>query len=159
MGTQFQKKGRIAGEVFGREVSFQEFNRFDRSSRIFSFNDKPQDPNFAHRQAWQNLILSKEARRRKIEVSDDEVRGEILRLLAHVKLDNPSPEVYRRWLDQAVHETPQEFEKQVRELLRVRKLLQEIRNTMSKEQFTAWSMELMQRAGLKDYTPQAEGAA
>ena len=160
VGTQFQKKGRIAGEVFGREISFQEFNRFYRSSQIFSFEDKPvQDPGFAHRQAWQNLIFSKEARRRKIDVPDDEVRSEILRLLNHMKIENPSTEMYRRWLDQTVRESPQEFESQVRELLRVQKLLREIQIELSKEKFLTWSMELIQKADLKDYTPQAEETA
>src|SRR3990167_8858102 len=66
VGTQFQKKGRIAGEVFGREISFQEFNRFYRSSQIFSFEDKPvQAPGFPHRRAEQTFIFPKGARRKK----------------------------------------------------------------------------------------------
>ena len=198
VGVQFQKKGRVAGEVFGHEISFQEFNRFTRSSEIFSFNDQAaKDPNFLHRQAWQNLIFSKEAQRRKIDVTDDEVRTEILQLLERQHIENPSPEVYRRWLDQSTHESPQEFETQIRELLRIQKLIrqihigedlpkakieelalqkftqdnkksekftdelktkyvQEIRNKMHYEKFLAWSMELIQKANLKDYTPQAQ---
>lgn len=199
VGTQFQKKGRIAGEAFGREISFQEFNRFYRSSQIFSFGDKPgnQDPNVLRQQAWHNILFSKEAKRRKIEVTDDEVRAEVLRLLARAKIENPSPEVYRRWLDQTTRESPGEFESQVRELLRVQKLIrevnakedipkaaleemarqrfveekhpagetltdtlkteyiQEIQSKKNYEKFLAWSMELIQKARLKDYMPQA----
>lgn len=127
VGVQFQKKGRVAGEVFGKEVTFQEFNRFYRSSQIFSFGEKPiQDPNLLKQQAWQSLIFSKEARRRKIDVRDEEVRAEIMRLLQLQKIENPDTALYRRWLDQTVHESPKEFESQVRELLRVQKLIREI---------------------------------
>jgi hypothetical protein len=124
VGIQFQKEGRIAGEVFGKSVGFQEFNRFYRASQIFSFTGKPpEDPELLKQQTWQSIIYAREAQRRKIEVSDNEVRKEVERLLKTQGIQNPTPPTYRRWLDAAVKETPQEFERQVRDFLRIQKLI------------------------------------
>lgn len=125
VGTQFQKEGRVAGEVFGKNVSFQEYSRFFRAAQIFSFSGKNAgDPERIKQQAWQNLILSREAKRRKVEVTDEEVRGQIYKLLEAQKIENPGPEIYRRWLAATVRETPQDFESQIREMLRAQKLVQ-----------------------------------
>ena len=155
VGVQFQKRGRIAGEVFGREVSFQEFNDFLQAAQIFSRGENQSvDPEFSKMHAWQNLILSREARRRKIEVADDEVRTEVLELLAAQKMDNPTPEFYRRWLQNTFGESPLQFERQVRELLRVRKLVGEIKPG----DFPKWSQALMTRARFKDYLTDASAS-
>jgi hypothetical protein len=127
VGTYFAKKGRIAGTVFGKEVSFQEYNRFYKAAQIFSpggIEDR-QDEEKLREQAWQNIILSREARRRRIDVDDREVRGQILRILDESNIPDPSPEVYRRWL-RTFRETPVEFEKKIREYLRIQKLTQGI---------------------------------
>lgn len=110
---------RHAGNVFGKNISFQEFNRFYRAGQMFTPGDKPiDDPEVLRQAAWQGLIYAREAQRRKIEVSDEEVRGEILGLLDRQGI---SPESYKTWLERGLRETPQEFESQVRELLRIRK--------------------------------------
>ncbi len=129
IGVQFQKQGRVAGEVFGKAVSFQEYNNFYRASEIFSMGGQQpnQDPDFLKMQTWQSIIYSKEAKREKINVSDEEVRQEIARLLEAQKITNPTTEIYRGWLMSTIKETPQEFELQIRELLRVQKLITQIR--------------------------------
>ncbi|MFA7001663.1 MAG: hypothetical protein WC352_05920, partial [Candidatus Omnitrophota bacterium] len=76
--------------------------------------------------AWQNIILSREAQKQKIQISDDEVRTEILRLLQASKIVDPTPEVYQRWLQSALRETPRDFEKKVREYLRIQKLIKRV---------------------------------
>lgn len=129
LGTSVEKKGRIAGEIFGKNVTFQEFNRFYKSQTLFSFvgTEAARDPEILKQQTWQSLIFSREAKRLKIEVSDDEVRTEVLRLLALQKIENPTPEIYKRWVEASLRETPQEFESQVRELLRIQKLFEKTR--------------------------------
>ncbi|MBN1689311.1 MAG: SurA N-terminal domain-containing protein [Candidatus Omnitrophica bacterium] len=127
VGTSFKKEGRVAGEIFGKDISFQEFNSFYRASQIFSITGKTiEDPNILKQHTWQSLILSQEAKRQKIDVSDDEVLAEVFRLLAVQKIENPSPELYRRWVQATLRETPQEFESQIREILRIQKLIQNI---------------------------------
>jgi hypothetical protein len=129
VGVQFQKEGRVAGNVFGKDVSFQEFDSFYRANQIFSYSEKkPESAEVLKQQTWQSIIFAREAKRRKMEVTDDEVRKEILRLLEQQKIENPTPQVYEAWLKSALRESPQEFEKQIRELLRIQKLLKEINN-------------------------------
>lgn len=128
VSTQWNQQDRLAGEVFGREVPFQEFNRFYRAAQIFSPSGrKYEDEEVVKQQAWQDLIYSREAKRQKIDVADDEVRNEILRLLKDQKLENPAPDVYERWVRQTLGESPQEFEGQVRELLRIQKMMRQLR--------------------------------
>ena len=125
--VQLQKQNRMAGEVFGKAISFQEFNLFYKASQMFSFSGKPlEDPTQIAQHAWQTLIYSREAKRQKIQVTDDEVRQEILRLLSAQKIENPTPEFYKRWLQAAFGLKPNEFEKQIREILRIQKLLVKI---------------------------------
>jgi hypothetical protein len=127
LGTQFQKKGRVAGSAFGKDVSFVEYDRFFKASQIFSFGGtRTEDPERLKQIAWQNIILAREAVREKIRVSDDEVRSEILRLLAGARIENPTPQIYKRWVQEALKESPQEFEKQVREYLMIQKVMKKI---------------------------------
>lgn len=128
VGTQFKKEGRVAGEIFGKEISFQEFNRFYVANQIFSFGGKAiEDPAQLRKYTWQSIIYSKEAKRRKIEVSDDEVRQEILRLLAAQKIENPTPEFYEMWVEKQLRESTRDFEMQIREFLRLQKLINQAR--------------------------------
>ncbi len=127
VGTQFQKEGRVAGEVFGEEVNFQDFDRFYRANQIFSFTGKPiEDPEILKQQTWQSIIYWRAASRKKLKIADDAVRSEIKRLLAAEGIANVTPQLYQRWLTATVRETPQQFEKQIRELLQIQKLIHEI---------------------------------
>lgn len=129
VGTQFKKEGRIAGELFGKEISFQEFNRFYTANQLFSFSGKNiEDPEQLRRYTWQSIIYSKEAKRRGIQVTDDEVRQEILRLLAAQKIENPTPEFYKVWVERQLKESTRDFELQIREFLRLQKLIVQARD-------------------------------
>lgn len=128
------KEQRAAGKVFGKEVSFQEFNRFYRASQLFASSEKPiEDPNVLRQSAWQGLILSREAQQRKIEVSNEEVRKNILELLTrqNIPVDN-----YEPWLERGLRTTPQDFESQVREILRIQKLIETLKGPGAKETVT-----------------------
>lgn len=128
VGVQFQKKGRVAGEVFEKNISFQEYESFYRANQIFSFTGKPPDDPDALRQVtWETIIYAREAKRLKLEVSDEEVRTEVLRILSGQKIENPDMQTYRRWLNATVRETPKEFESQIREWLRIQKLIRKVR--------------------------------
>lgn len=137
VGVQFKKEGRVAGEVFGKDVTFQEFNRFYKSQLIFSMTgENAKDPETVKQQAWQSLIYSREAKRLKIEVSDADVRAEVIRLLAQQKMENVSVEIYREWLRRNIQETPEEFESKIRELLRVQRLVEKVKSEQKAEPMT-----------------------
>ncbi len=125
LGISIQKKGRYAGEIFGKPVTFQEFHRFGRATRLFSKNEN-EDPELLRQETWKNLIYSREAARQGIRVSDDDVRQEIRRLFADMGVKDLKPEFYRAWLKSQLRETPQEFEKQIRAFLMIQKLLQQV---------------------------------
>lgn len=122
--VSLDKKGRYAGEVFGKGVSFQEYNLFLSGSQIFSFTGKPsEDPNVIHMIAWQNIVFDREAKRRRIDVSDDEVRKELRRLLNNAGIGDADAKTYRLWLRGTLRMEPQDFEKLLREMMRIQKLI------------------------------------
>lgn len=129
VGVQFQKRGRVAGEIFGKEISFQVYDRFYKSQMIFSVGGQTEkDPEVLKEQTWESLIYSLEAKRLKIDASDDEVRDEVLRLLAQQKMENVSVDIYRQWLKANIKESSDEFESQIRELLRIRHLIEKVKS-------------------------------
>lgn len=127
VGVSFDKDGRFAGQAFGKDITFQEFNRFLRSARIFSFTEKPSDdPELVRLMAWQSLIFAREAQRQKIEVTDDEVRKELKRLLSSFGIGDADAATYRKWLETTVRMEPREFETMLRETMRIQKLLKHV---------------------------------
>lgn len=128
VGTQFQKQGRYAGEVFGKNITFQEYDSFYKAAQIFSVNGTPaDDAEVIKTQAWQNIILYHTAKKQGIKVSNDEVRTELLRLLKSQGLESFDAKVYENWLQRALRTTPKEFEGQVKNLLLIRKLISKVR--------------------------------
>lgn len=124
LGVSLSQSGKNAGEIFGKGVSFTDFDRFYRASQIFSFNGKSvQDPELLKQQTWQSIIYSREAKRLNVPVSDQEVHNEIARLLKTQGIENATPELYKAWLSRTLREAPKDFEEQIRELLRIQKLV------------------------------------
>ncbi|MCM8775196.1 MAG: SurA N-terminal domain-containing protein [Candidatus Omnitrophica bacterium] len=129
VGSGLKKGSRFAGEVFGKGVPHKEFDFFYRASQIFSFTDKTiEDPEILRQIAWQHLIYSREAKARKIEVSDEEVRQRMTELLKAHGLENPTQEAYENWLRRTIRETPRDFEEKIREFIRIQKLIQPLLN-------------------------------
>lgn len=121
------KEGRFAGEVFGKTVSFQEFSQYYRGSQIFSFGqDLPDDPDVLRQVTWQNLIYAREARRKNYKVSDDEVHEELMRLMANQGLAQADSSAYQGWVRSVLKMEPHQFENQLREVIRVQKMLKEV---------------------------------
>ncbi len=125
VGISFQRKGRYAGEAFGKSISFQEFNRFYRAAEIFTINGESlNDPELLRQQAWRNILYAREAKHQKIEVTDDEVRKEIRNLFTRMGVVTLTPEIYENWIERTLRQSPQEFEKIMRDMLRIQKLVQ-----------------------------------
>ncbi|OGW78987.1 MAG: hypothetical protein A2Z83_03285 [Omnitrophica bacterium GWA2_52_8] len=120
------KEGQIAGEVFGKKIFFQEYDRFYKAAQIFSFGNEDTDtPDTLRQNAWQSLILAREAKNQGIQVTDEEVRSEINRLLEAQGVMNVTPEIYKKWVQATVREEPAIFEKQLRELMLVQKTIRQ----------------------------------
>ncbi len=156
--TQFEGANRSPGRVFGKEVSFREY--LQAGQIVDTFYAKPKDSKepisaeAVEAQTWQFLALSHEAKKRKINVSDDEVRQSIAMLLSGKDTLDVSPEQYSMWIRGQFHREPREFENQIRENLRVRKLLDSIRKGFPdkpEEGMKAWLMELIQKANPEIY--------
>lgn len=127
VGTQLKKESMYAGEVFGKSISHQEFNRFYRMAQLFSIGGEAiSDPEMLRRQAWRNIIYSREAQKLGIEVKDNEVLEEIQKLFASQEIDQLTPEIYEQWLKRNVRMDARDFEEQLRELIRVQKLVREV---------------------------------
>lgn len=124
VSTSFRKEGRAVGEVFGKEITFQEFDSFYRGTQIFSpSTQKETDPEILKEKTWQNILYSREAKNQGFKVTDDEVRHEVLRLLQAQGLKNLSSQQYNRWVQANFKESPRQFEEKVRDFMQIHKLL------------------------------------
>lgn len=128
VGTSLQKQGRVAGQIFGKDIQYPEFDAFYKANQIFAFGGKkpPEDPNLLQIQTWQSLIFAYEAKNQGVKISDQEVRDEVMRLLKDLDIQSPTPEFYERWLMSSFRMTPQEFENTLREVLRIQKMMNQL---------------------------------
>jgi hypothetical protein len=184
--TTLKKEGRYAGEVFGKGVSFQDYNRFYNATQLFMpTKDKSELENaeVLRTFTWQNIIYAREAKNLGIKVSDADVRQEITNILTQQGIQSPTQEQYRIWVTRTLRIAPREFEECLREFMRIQRLLrmkfqsfdaanaskipagtdpskaEEEAKQKSQQAFMAWTNELNQRAALKDYlTPSPEAA-
>lgn len=125
VGVQMKNEGQHAGEVFGKKVSFQDYDRFYKGSQIFSFGGQTaDDPETLKYRTWQYLIYSREAKRLSLKADDQEVRAEITKLFKNQGVDVLTPEIYESWLKRTVRMSAHEFEKLIREFLKIEKLIQ-----------------------------------
>ena len=130
VGLQLKEGYRSPGRIFGKEVSFQDYLMAERAVLIFNPAPPGENPPTAEEieaRTWQFLVLNREAKRRKIDISDEAVRLEIVRSLGDKAATLLTGERYPQWIRTAFREEPREFEKQVRENLRIQKLLQEVK--------------------------------
>lgn len=170
--SALKKEGRYAGEVFGKPVTFQEYNLFYGATQLFMPSEKPiEDPVLLRDYTWQNIIYSREAKQKNIKITDEEVRGEIANILKQQGLVSPTAEQYKIWLTSTLHLSPREFEEGLREFIRIQKLLrtqiaklapagaekltdpkaQKDAFEKQKAAFIAWTNDINKRADLKDY--------
>ena len=162
VSVQFQEASRSPGRIFGKEVSFQEYLLANRAVQIFSpppqAGKEPPSADEIEARTWEFLVLSREAKRRKIAVTDEEVRREIERLLGRRRGTGLTREQYFQWIRAAFREEPREFERQLREQLKIRKLLARVRQKMEtepEERLRRWLLELFRQAQVKVYNPQS----
>ena len=169
--TSLKKELNYAGSVYGKNVSFQEYNKFYKATQIFMPSPElMRNPDALRSYVWQNIIYAKEAKRQGIKVSDKELRAELSRLLASQGLINPSPQVYKNWLERGLRISPREFEESLREFIAIQKLIRMQTETIElpvsedvvseeivveerdkQNAFMMWTLELNKKANLVDY--------
>ncbi|MFH0985767.1 MAG: SurA N-terminal domain-containing protein [Candidatus Omnitrophota bacterium] len=170
--TALKKEGRYAGEVFGKPISFKEYNQFARATQLFMPSEKPvDDAELLRDYTWQNIIYAHEAALKGVKVPDEEVREEIVKILKQQGLTNPTTEQYKGWLSRSLQISTREFEEGLREFVRIQKLLrseiiktipegsEKLTDPKAKEDasekqkiaFMTWTNDVNKRAGLKDY--------
>ena len=153
---QLNAATRSPGKIFGKEVSYRDYLSASRAVQIFTPAGKeealPSEKEIEVR-TWQFLVLSHEAKRQKIHISDDEVRQEITRLLGGSGSELPA-EQYFRLIQNTFRQQPHEFEDLVRKNLAIRKLLDQVRQTAGEkpdEKLSTWMIGLMTQAKIQIY--------
>ena len=85
---------------------------------------------------WQELVLSYEAFQRNITVSEDEVQEEVDKTLKADKVEfdrEEDVEAYSDWAKEKLNESTEAFENQMKHLLQLRKLRQEVIDSIEPE--------------------------
>ncbi len=155
--AQFEGANRAPGRVFGKDVSYKEYLAAHQIYQIFYMPPKDKEPPSAEAVeagTWQFIVLSHEAKRQKISVTDDEVRKEIIRLFGGAETMVLNQELYSHWIRREFHSEPREFEDQVRENLRIRKLLDSVRKGFPdkpEERMKDWIAGLMVQSRIEIY--------
>lgn len=124
----------IAGELFGVPVPI---GNYYFAKRVHATFQTPEEKQFTPEQAekfiWHNLVLSYEASRRKIEVTDSEFSEWTDSVLTALDLKftrSKDPEKYKEWVAGTVKESVELFENQMRYLANIEKLKRSMINEM-----------------------------
>lgn len=132
-----QRRANFAGTMSGRRISWDEYNKVLTGLQVQArlvYGDK-----FAsvyeylnlNEEAWNKLILLKEAARKKIRVSDEEVVAQIQAMPFFAIDGGFSRQAYEYILKYNLGQDARAFEEQMRDNLKVAKLIESIQNEVS----------------------------
>ncbi len=114
------------GEAFGKPVLKEDFDFAYKTTGIFSVSGKEVENEEAHRaETWHHLMFLREAERRNVQVSRQEVEKELARLLNEKNIVYGSYN-YHDFVKKNFGEDSKAFEKRIENLLKVKKLLDPI---------------------------------
>jgi len=121
----------FAGEMFNIKVPLQNYYFVKGVLIVFgnNFGVQPKTPREEEEIIWEQLMLSFEAFRRGIAVSQEEVNNEVGKILKAERVTfswRDDPQAYKKWLDEKAGEPPELFENQMRHILQIQKLRQQI---------------------------------
>lgn len=136
-GGIIQKRGiNYAGEIFGKKVSFSEYQAALSACRIRAQMllgeefFKIQKYLNLEDQAWEWLILKEEIKKKKIKVTDEQVIAEISKHPLFQYKGKFTREFYLRFLNY-LRTSPKEFEEQIRTQLGFTRLFKEVTKEVS----------------------------
>jgi hypothetical protein len=105
---------------------------------------------------WQTLILSEEAKRTGIRVTDQEVSHEVMRLFSTEAGFNSH--IYQKWIETRFQGRARDFEEVVRKDIAARKVRERVVKDASEDDlqttWLTWFMDFLNRAHFKDYEQQ-----
>ncbi|MEW5758754.1 MAG: SurA N-terminal domain-containing protein [Candidatus Omnitrophota bacterium] len=126
-GTKEKNNSKCIGEIFGKKVDIDEFKKayrtvFIQASLRFGDEFRKIEPflNLSE-QAWDRLILLKEAKNKRIKIKDDEIIKFIQDLAIFQKDEKFDQKIYSNIL-QYLRVDPREFEEQIRDTIKIEKL-------------------------------------
>ena len=123
-----QKGATYAGIIFGKKISFDEYQdawQATRTQALMMYGSKLDEIYEAlnlEQQAWERLILLKEAKRKKIRVSDDEVINMIQKFPFFQSKGRFDERAYDLILKQVLRIDARQFEEEMRDSLAIAKL-------------------------------------
>jgi len=126
------QRNAYAGKIFGRKVSFDEFQESlnaVRTQALMQFGEnfyKLQRFLSLEQEAWDRLILLHEAKKRRTRISDQEVIEEISKLPFFQKNGKFDDKIYQDVLEYGLKTPPRFFEEHMRQQLKLNKLYLEI---------------------------------
>jgi len=135
--VQKQEGPTTAGKIFGKTVSFDEFQKsvlYTRSQAIIRYGDnfdKIQKFLDLDSEAWDRLILLHEAKKRRIKIIDQEVVDAIGDFAFFKNNEKFDPVLYKKIVRYVFRCEPRDFEEGVRESLIFAKLLDDETASMS----------------------------
>lgn len=127
---------KVAGTFFGDTVSKSNYMFVLRIVLSFRspWGNIPRDRKQADKRVWDELILSYEAHRRQITVEQNEINEKITDTLKESKVSfywKDSPGEYEKWIRDALNEPVETFENQMRHLVQIKKLHQQVRDSIN----------------------------
>lgn len=133
-----QERPEFVGELFGIKVPVGNYIFIRGVLAVFGNQWGPQAKNEEGlaEQIWEQLLLSYEAHRLGITISQYELEEEVRGLLGSEKVDfdyKTDREAYSKWVKDKTNEDIELFENQLRHLLQIRKLRQEITDSVKPE--------------------------
>lgn len=136
----------IAGEIFGQPVSL---NNYYFAKRVALMFPRPWGAPDLTGQAledfvWEQLLLHYASYQRGIQATDDELEvmvNELLRNHGQSVSRRGNPEAYRRWVNETLGIEPDALENQVRYLIQIRKLNDQI---LQEQRVTVTEAEMQQ---------------
>jgi hypothetical protein len=108
--------------------------------------------------AWQMIVLSREAKREGVDVTDEEVQNEIRRLFSQEGIFNQA--FYEQWVQNNFRVQTREFEELIRKHLAADKLREHVLKDVPEEQRNSrwfeWFLPVMSKSEFKDWEKPAE---
>lgn len=128
---EVKKEEQFAGEFFGVQVPIGNYYFVKGAIMVFGFRGGAQPTTEQELEdcVWNDLVLSYEAFRRNISVSQEEVEAEITKMLKAEKAEfdwKADKDAYTKWVKEKTNEATELFENQLKHLLQLQKLRNQV---------------------------------
>ncbi len=150
-----QGKDSLAGLVFSKKISKDDFVKqyhavHNQAQLLYGENlNKVKELLNLEGQTWQRIILLEEARRRKIKISDPEIIAAIQDSPIFKKNNTFSKDNYETMLKYYLGLSPQQYEAQVRDDLKIKVLIEKITDNVKITEAEVWEKFKSEKSSFK----------